>query len=139
MRVVIAVGGKSLLEPGESGPVPKAVGAGIRAAAAAVAEVARHHEVVLTHGGSPQVGLFAYRSALPQGAAEDTLDLAGAEAEGYLGYLLQQELENELRDREVVTVLTQVQVDPDSPGFARRQKLVGHEAPPDGRTHAEGR
>ena len=125
MRVVIAVGGKSLLEPGESGPVPKAVGAGIRAAAAAVAEVARHHEVVLTHGGSPQVGLFAYRSALPQGAAEDTLDLAGAEAEGYLGYLLQQELENELRDREVVTVLTQVQVDPDSPGFARRQKLVG--------------
>jgi carbamate kinase len=124
MRVVIAVGGKSLLEPGE-GPVPRVLHAGIRAAAAAVAEVARRHEVVLTHGGSPQVGLFAYRSALAQGAAEDTLDLAGAEAEGYLGYLLQQELENELRDREVVAVLTQVQVDPDAPGFGVRPKLVG--------------
>lgn len=124
MRVVIAIGGKSLLEPDE-GPAPKALQAGIRVAASAVAEIARRHEVVVTHGGSPQAGLFAYRSALGQGAAEDTLDLAGAEAEGYLGYLLQQELENALRDREVVTVLTQVQVDPDAPGLALGRKLVG--------------
>jgi carbamate kinase len=124
MRVVIAIGGKSLLEPDER-PAPRAIRGGIRAAAAAVAEIARRHEVVVTHGGSPQVGLFAYRSALAQGAAEDTLDLAGAEAEGYIGYLLQQELENEMREREVVTVLTQVQVDPDAPGFASSRKLVG--------------
>src|SRR5688500_15227993 len=124
MRVVIAVGGKSLLEPAQ-GPVPRSLKAGIRAAAAAIAEIARRHEVVVTHGGSPQVGFFAYRSALAQGTAEDTLDLAGAEAEGYLGYLLQQALENELREREVVTLLTQVEVDPDDPGFARQHKLVG--------------
>jgi carbamate kinase len=124
MRVVIAVGGKSLLDPAQ-GVVPGGLKAGIRAAAAAVAEIARRHEVVVTHGGSPQVGFFAYRSALAQGTAEDTLDLAGAEAEGYLGYLLQQALENELREREVITVLTQVEVDPDAPGFARQHKLVG--------------
>lgn len=124
MRVVIAIGGKSLLEPDE-GLAPRALQKGIPAAAAAVAEIARRHEVIVTHGGSPQVGLFAYRSALAQGAAADTLDLAGAEAEGCIGYLLQQELGNELREREVVTVLTQVQVNPDAAGFAARRKLVG--------------
>jgi carbamate kinase len=124
MLVVIAVGGKNLLEPVE-GPAPGSLRAGIRVAAAAVAEVARHHQVVLTHGGSPQVGLFAYRSALAQRSVEHSLDLVGAEAEGFLGYQLQQELENELRDREVVTLLTQVQVDPDAAGFGCRRKLVG--------------
>ena len=124
MLVVIAVGGKNLLEPAD-GPDPGPLRAGIRVAAAAVAEVARHHQVVLTHGGSPQVGLFAYRSALAQRSVEHSLDLVGAEAEGFLGYQLQQELENQLRDREVVTLLTQVQVDPDTPGFGRRRKLVG--------------
>lgn len=124
MLVVIAVGGKNLLEPAD-GPAPGSLRAGIRTAAAAVAEVAREHQVVVTHGGSPQVGLFAYRSALVQRSVEHSLDLVGAEAEGFLGYLLQQELENELRDREVVTVLTQVQVDPDAPGFGRHRKLVG--------------
>jgi carbamate kinase len=92
--------------------------------AAAIADIAVEHQVVVTHGGSPQVGLFAYRAALAQAAPEHTLDLVGAEAEGYIGYLLQQELENTLRDREVMAVLTQVQVDPADP-FARRRKRVG--------------
>lgn len=124
MLVVIAVGGKNLLQPDDE-PASGSLQAGIQAAAVTVAELARHHRVVVTHGGSPQVGLFAYRSALAQRAVEHSLDLVGAEAEGFLGYLLQQALLNELRDQEVVTILTQVQVDPDDPNFARRRKLVG--------------
>jgi len=124
MLVVIAIGGKGLFEPeggAEAGP-PRA---GARAAVAAIAEIARRHRVVVTHGSASQVGLFAYQSALYQGAPEHSLDLVEAEAEGFLGYLLQQELANELRDHEVVTLLTQVQVDPDDPGFGRHRKLVG--------------
>jgi len=129
MLVVIAVGGINVPDP-EGEPTPDMLRARIRQAATAIAEVARRHRVVITHGGSPQVGLFAYRSALAQRAVEHSLDLVGAEAEGFVGYLLQQELENQLRDREVVTLLTQVQVDPDDPGFGQRRKLVGPVLPP---------
>lgn len=124
MLVVIAIGGKGLLDP-ERGLGADAHRAGARAVAAAIAEVARHHDVVVTHGSAPQVGLLAYQSALSRQASEYPLDIVEAEAEGFLGYVLQQELQNELRDREVVTLLTQVQVDPDSPGFDKRRKLVG--------------
>jgi carbamate kinase len=67
-----------------------------RPAVGAIAAIARHHRVVVTHGSSPKVGLRAYQSALYRKAPEATLDLVEAEAEGFLGYLLQQELENAL-------------------------------------------
>lgn len=124
MLVVIAVGGKALLTP-EQGLDVDAHRAGARAVVGAIAEVARHHDVVVTHGSAPQVGLLAYQSALSRAMTGNLLDIAEAEAEGFIGYVLQQELENELRDREIVTLLTQVQVDPDAPSFGRRRKLVG--------------
>ena len=129
MLVVIAVGGKALLGS-DRGLEADAHRAGARGVAAAIAEVARHHHVVVTHGSGPQVGLLAYQSALSRHGAEYPLDIVEAEAEGFLGYLLQQGLANELRDREVVTLLTQVQVDPDDPGFLRDRKLVGPELAP---------
>jgi len=122
--IVIAIGGKALLDPGQ-GLDPDAHRAGARSAALAIAEIARHHQVVVTHGSASQVGLLAYQSTLSRQAAEYPLDIAEAETQGLLGYLLQQELANELRDREVVTILTQVQVDPDDWTFDREHKLVG--------------
>jgi carbamate kinase len=124
MLVVIAVGGKGLLRS-ERALDADSHRAGARVVAEAIAEVARRHDVVVTHGSAPQVGLLAYQSALSRATTGYPLDIAEAEAEGLIGYLLQQELENELRDREVVTLLTQVQVDPDTPDFGRRCKLVG--------------
>jgi carbamate kinase len=124
MLVVIAVGGKGLLTP-DQGLDADAHRAGARAVAKAIAEVARHHDVVLTHGSAPQVGLLAYQSTLSRAMTGNALDIAEAEAEGFIGYLLQQELANELRDREIVTLLTQVQVDPNGPDFGRHRKLVG--------------
>jgi carbamate kinase len=122
--VVIAVGGKGLLDP-ERGLEAEAHRAGARAAARAIAEVARHHQVVVTHGSASQVGLLAYQSTLSRQGSEYPLDVVEAEAQGFLGYLLQQALANELRNREVVTLLTQVQVDPEDPAFKRDGKLVG--------------
>jgi len=124
MLVVIAIGGKALLDPEETLGAD-AHRAGPRAAVAAIARIARQHQVVVTHGSAPQVGLLAYQSVLSRHGAESPLDVVEAEAEGLLGYLLQQELANELRDREVATLLTQVQVDPDDPAFGRDRKLVG--------------
>jgi len=124
MLVVIAIGGKALIAP-ERSLEADAPRAGARAVVAAIADVARNHDIVVTHGSAPQVGLLAYQSALSRQTGGYPLDIAEAEAEGLLGYLLQQALQNELRDREVVTLLTQVQVDPDAPGFTQRRKLVG--------------
>ena len=125
MLVVIAIGGRALLDPEEEGAQAGGQRAGAEAAVAAIASIARRHRVVLTHGSSPQVGLRSYQSALYRRAPEPSLDLVDAEAEGFLGYLLQQELANALRDQQVATVLTQVQVDPDDPAFGRQRKLVG--------------
>jgi carbamate kinase len=122
MLVVIAIGGKALCE---TDGTPEADGAGAGAAVAAIARIARQHQVVVTHGSAPQVGLLAYQSVLSRHGAEPRLDVVEAEAEGFLGYLLQQGLANELRDREVAALLTQVQVDPDDPAFGRRRKLIG--------------
>ena len=124
MLVVIAIGGKGLLGP-EGGLEADAHRAGAHSVVEAIADVARHHQVVVTHGSAPQVGLLAYQSALSREVTEYPLDIVGAETQGFLGYVLQQALENELRDRKVVTVLTQVQVDPDAPGFNAKRKLVG--------------
>jgi len=124
MLVVIAVGGKGLLGP-EPGMEADDHRAGARAVAGAIAEVARRHNVVVTHGSAPQVGLLAYQSALSRHVSEYPLDIVEAEAEGLVGYVLQQELQNELRDRDVVTLLTQVQVDPDAAAFGATRKLVG--------------
>jgi carbamate kinase len=122
MLVVIAIGGKGLFDP--EGGVQTST-ARTRAAVNAVAAIARRHRVVVTHGSASHVGLFAYQNALSRNAPEHSLDLVEAEAEGFLGYLLQQELQNTLRDREVATLLTQVQVDPDDPAFGQQRKLVG--------------
>ena len=124
MLVVIAVGGKGLLTEPHTLEAD-AHRAGAQAVVEAIVDVARHHDVVVTHGSAPQVGLLAYQSALSHEVTEYPLDIVEAEAEGFIGYVLQQALQNELRDREVVTLLTQVQVDPDAPEFGRRRKLVG--------------
>jgi carbamate kinase len=124
MLVVAALGGNALLrrgQPADAGTqranVVKAVGA--------IAELARDHDVVVTHGNGPQVGLLALQGESYEGVAPYPLDVLGAESEGMIGYLLDQELVNGLGGREVATLLTQVVVDPDDPAFARPEKFIG--------------
>ncbi|MBS3800982.1 MAG: carbamate kinase, partial [Thioalkalivibrio sp.] len=93
MRIVIALGGNALLQRGE----PLSADAqqrNARAAAAAIATVAREHEVVVTHGNGPQVGLLANQAECDRMAWP--LDVVGAESHGMIGYILARELHNAL-------------------------------------------
>jgi len=124
MRVVVALGGNALLRRGEA-PEPAAQRRNVDRAAASIAELARAHEVVLTHGNGPQVGLLALQAEAYTQVPAYPLDVLGAESEGMIGYLLEQGLRNELPGREVATLLTQVVVDPGDPAFAAPTKPIG--------------
>jgi carbamate kinase len=131
VKLVVALGGNALLRRGEE---PSAARQRARAAEAiaAVAELARLHDVVLTHGNGPQVGLLALQASA--GADAAPLDVLGAETEGMIGYVLEQELQNQLPGRTVATMLTQVVVDADDPAFTAPTKPIG---PVYGRRQAE--
>ena len=95
----------------------------VRIAGEAVAELARNHEVILTHGNGPQVGILA--SQADGSRRRSGLDVLGAETEGWIGYLLEQELMNQLPGRETATLLTQVEVSSADPAFRRPTKPIG--------------
>jgi carbamate kinase len=123
VRIVIGLGGNALLPRGA--PLTHEVQRrSIRRAAVALAAVAREHEIVVTHGNGPQVGLLAIQDQTP-GLGGFSLDVLGAETEGMIGYQLAQELRNELPGRSVVALLTQVEVKMDDPAFRRPTKPVG--------------
>jgi carbamate kinase len=124
MLVVTALGGNALLRRGEPSDVATQRG-NVGTAVAAIAEVAAEHDVVVTHGNGPQVGLLALQAEAYEGAAPYPLDVLGAESEGMIGYLLDQALVNELGGARVATLLTQVVVDADDPAFERPTKPIG--------------
>lgn len=123
-RLLAALGGNALLRRGE--PLEAAVQRdNVRRAAAALAELARDYELVVTHGNGPQVGLLALQAAAYTDVSPYPLDVLGAESEGMIGYLLGQSLRNALPGREVATILTQAVVDRADPAFARPTKPIG--------------
>lgn len=126
MLVVAAVGGNALLQRGEP-PTAEAQRANVKIAALALAEIVRAgHRLIVTHGNGPQVGLLALQGAAWKPDEAYSLDVLGAETEGMIGYLIEQDLENALgHDRPVATLLTQVIVDASDPAFATPTKFVG--------------
>ena len=126
MRIVVALGGNALLRRGE--PLTEAnQRANVRRAAAAIAPLcADGNELIITHGNGPQVGLLALQSAAGPEGSQQPLDVLSAETEGMLGYLIEQELRNALPPgKEVVSVLSQVLVDPADPAFSAPTKPIG--------------
>jgi carbamate kinase len=124
MRVVVALGGNALLRRGE--PADADVQRGhVEHAARSIAEIARSHDVVVTHGNGPQVGLLALQADAYDAVRPYPLDVLGAESEGMIGYLLEQSLANALPGRSVATLLTQVVVDRRDPAFERPTKPIG--------------
>lgn len=125
MRVVVALGGNALLRRGEP-MTAEAQRANVRAAAPELAEVSAEHQLVLSHGNGPQVGLLALQSAAYTEVAPYPLDMLGAQSEGMIGYVLEQELGNALpAEAALATILTMVEVDADDPAFADPTKFVG--------------
>ena len=124
-RVLVALGGNALLRRGE--PVSaQAQRDNIRRAAVALAKLlVDGHQLIITHGNGPQVGLLALQGE-GSGKAAFPLDVLGAETEGMIGYVLQQELDNAYAPpAQFATLLTQVEVDPNDPAFAKPSKPVG--------------
>jgi carbamate kinase len=124
MKVVIALGGNALLRRGEL-PTAAAQRANVARAAQSVAEVARAHVVVVTHGNGPQVGLLALQAEESARVPSYPLDILDAETEGMIGYLIEQELAARLPGKNVATLLTQIEVAPDDPAFLRPTKPIG--------------
>ena len=124
MRIIVALGGNALLKRGEPMTADNQR-ANIRRAASAIAELARMgHSLVITHGNGPQVGLLALQAAASQEGAFP-LDVLDAESAGMIGYVLQQELGNVMKDQLFATLLTQVRVDPRDLAFSNPTKPIG--------------
>jgi carbamate kinase len=125
MKVVVALGGNALLRRGEP-MTADAQRANIRKAAPALAAVARQHGLVVSHGNGPQVGLLALQSAAYDEKNPFPLDVLGAQTEGMIGYVLEQELGNLLPvEVPFATILTMIEVDPSDPAFQNPAKFVG--------------
>lgn len=130
--MVVALGGNALLKRGEPLTVSnqrKNISDGI----ASLSPVLRHHKITFVHGNGPQVGLLALQGAAYQRQSPDAppmeLDVLDAETEGMIGYLLEQEINRALGDdaeeRGVVTVLSQIVVDPHDTAFDDPTKFIG--------------
>ncbi len=125
MKLVVAIGGNALLRRGQVLSAENQL-ENIRRVATQLARVAAEHTLVLTHGNGPQVGLLALQSAAYAAVSAYPLDVLGAQTEGMIGYLLEQELANRLPDsRSVTTLLTRVEVDPRDPAFLHPGKPIG--------------
>ena len=100
--------------------------ANVKTAAAALAEIQPGNELVITHGNGPQVGLLALQGAAYKPDEAYPLDVLGAETEGMIGYMIEQELGNFLPfEVPFATILTMVEVDRDDRGFKDPTKFVG--------------
>ena len=125
MKLVVALGGNALLRRDQP-PTADNQLENIRRAAAQLARVASHHDLVLTHGNGPQVGLLALQGAAYVKVETYPLDVLGAQTDGMIGYLLEQELANLLpATREVTTLITRVEVDAHDPAFQHPTKPIG--------------
>jgi len=125
VRVVVALGGNALLRRGEPLSAENQR-ANARVACKALAPVALEHELVISHGNGPQVGLLALQGSAYTEVDPYPLDLLGAQTEGMIGYLIQQELGNELpQEKRLASLLTLIEVDPSDPAFGDPTKPIG--------------
>lgn len=126
MRVVIALGGNALLKRGEVMSAENQLH-NVKHAASAIGQiVADGHDVIVTHGNGSQIGLLALQNATLEKGQAQSLDVMGAETDGMIGYMIEQELSNVLSDEsEIAVLLTQIEVDPSDPAFKIPTKPIG--------------
>ncbi|MFV1958889.1 MAG: carbamate kinase [Planctomycetota bacterium] len=127
---IVAMGGHAFMNPGEQGTVEEHHRNAARISERLMVLVERGYNLVITHGNGPQVGHQLLKNELAQGEVPSwPMDVLVAETEGSLGYILQQSILNQLRGRRikryVVTVVSQVLVDPGDPAFKRPTKPIG--------------
>ncbi len=125
MLVVVALGGNAILPRGQPMSVANQR-ISIAEACLPLSRIARDHDLVVSHGNGPQVGLLALQAASYDVISEYPFDVLGAQTEGMLGYLIEQELGNRIgNDRSIATLVTRTVVDPADPAFIDPTKFVG--------------
>ena len=129
-RLVIAIGGNSLIPDKDHKTVQDQYAAAAETDDRIAALVQQGWDVAISHGNGPQVGFILRRSELASSELHEIpLDYCGADTQGAIGYMLQQNLANDFRqlgiDKSVVTVVTQVEVDPNDPAFGNPSKPIG--------------
>jgi carbamate kinase len=125
VRIVAALGGNALLRRGEK-PDAYVQAANVQRAVAALAPLAHEHELVLTHGNGPQVGVLALQSASdPQLTTPYPFDVLGAQTQGMIGYWLLQALQNNLPGRQVAAIINQTLVAASDPALSDPTKPIG--------------
>ncbi|MGD9893019.1 MAG: carbamate kinase [Dehalococcoidia bacterium] len=125
MKVVVALGGNALLRRGEE-MTSENQRENVSLACAELAPIASKHELVVSHGNGPQVGLLALQGAAYAKVPTYPLDVLGAETQGMIGYLVEQELGNRIPfEKPLATLLTMIEVDPDDPAFQDPTKPIG--------------
>ena len=125
MLVVTALGGNALLKRGEA-MTAENQRANVRIACEALAPVAREHQLVIGHGNGPQVGLLSLQQSAYSKVDPYPFDVLGAQTEGSIGYMIEQELGNLLPfERPLATLLTMIEVDPADPAFKNPTKFIG--------------
>jgi carbamate kinase len=125
VRVVVALGGNALLRRGEPLSAENQR-ENVARACAALAPLAAEHELVISHGNGPQVGLLALQGAAYAKVETYPLDVLDAETQGMIGYLIMQELGNLLPfQKPLCTLLTMIEVDPSDPAFGNPTKPIG--------------
>jgi carbamate kinase len=129
-RVVVAIGGNSLITDPQHQTVEDQYLAAAETDHHIAGLVAEGWDVIITHGNGPQIGFILRRSDLAAHELHEVpLDVCGADTQGAIGYILQQNLNNDFRkmgiDKGVATVVTQVEVDAADPAFAAPSKPIG--------------
>jgi len=127
---VVAIGGNSLIKDKEHKSVPDQYAAAHETCVHIVGMIEQGWDVAIGHGNGPQVGFILRRSELARHELHEVpLDFCGADTQGAIGYMLQQNLYNEFRqrgmDKQAATVVTQVLVDRDDPAFQHPSKPIG--------------
>ena len=125
MRIVVALGGNALLRRGQPMTAENQRD-NVRIAAKSLAPISTDNQLVISHGNGPQVGLLALQSAAYEEVEAYPLDVLGAQTEGMIGYMIEQELGNLLSiEIPFATILTMVEVDPEDPAFDNPTKPIG--------------
>ncbi len=125
MRIVVALGGNALLKRGQK-PDNDVQEQNVATAVTALAPLAAEHELVITHGNGPQVGVLALQSASdPHLTTPYPFDVLGAQTQGMIGYWLLQAMQNSLPGRQVAAIINQTLVEVNDPAFSNPTKFVG--------------
>lgn len=129
---VVAFGGNALLRGDQKGTIDEQETNAYETCSNLLGLIERDYDLVLTHGNGPQVGNILLQNsagAKVHGIPEMPLDICGAYSQGFIGYVIEQQLRNVLEannlDKDIITIVTQVLVDKDDPAFKNPTKPIG--------------